>query len=139
VPRAPATSARVLLSVGDLPRAVEFYTGRLGFRLREDGSPARAVVELAGLTIELRGSGVASGPPGPGRTAILVEVPDLDVAVGALGGGGSVPVEVAPSGDDRSVRLLDPDGVPILLTQRAPAPQPIEEEAPGAWEDEGGR
>lgn len=55
--------------IDDVPAAVRFYTGLLGFKLEQDASPAFAAVSRDGVRLLLSGEGssgkrpLADGPP----------------------------------------------------------------------------
>lgn len=114
--------------VDDVPSAIEFYTGRLGFTLLSHPAPAFADVTRGSLRLLLSGrasSGARATPAdvaGPGRNRIHLVVDDLDDEVGRLREAG-VPFrsEVVSGPGGRQVLITDPAGNLVELFQPAPA------------------
>jgi catechol 2,3-dioxygenase-like lactoylglutathione lyase family enzyme len=113
--------------IDDVPAAVKFYTGLLGFTLELDASPAFAAVARDGVRLLLSGEGssgkrtLADGRrqvPG-GWNRIHIEVTDLEAEVARLRTAG-VPFRTAdivtgPGGSQ--VVIDDPSGNPVELFQ----------------------
>ncbi len=113
------------VGVSDLDRALAFYSGTLGFPVRER-SAAVAVVDAAGTPLRLT---VVSDHVPVGWTVTGWEVADIDAAVAALRGvgaplrefprmTGSDGIWTAPGGD-RVAWFTDPDGNTLSVTQPA--------------------
>lgn len=108
--------------VGDVDRAVRFYTGALGFSVRERRAEDYAEVELAGVRLAL------SRAESPGwrdvhafPLSIALDVDRLDGAMLVLRDRG---VRFAPSIGERDGERIafftDPDGTPLYLRERRP-------------------
>lgn len=116
--------ATVRYFVGDVDRAVKFYTTHLGFELSQQFGPAVAIVTRGDLSLLLSGPLSSAARPMPdGRTPgpggwnrLLVEVADLDSHVAQLRLMG-VPfrneIVVGPGG--KQVLLEDPDSNVVEL------------------------
>lgn len=134
------------ITVSDLDRAVAFYTGVLGFALRDRGprDPAfiekvvavpGADVEIAYVTapghtlelIEYRGpagrGAVRPRPSDTGATHIAFNVDDIDQVVAAVRAAGftvlsdPLTVSAGPNAGARVVYTHDPDGVTLEFIQ----------------------
>ena len=105
----------------DVARAVEFYTGTLGFRLEHEQLPDFAAVSLGSLKLLLSNRPAAGAGPGTSNRLVL-RVDDLGVAIEELKKI-DVPLrnelESGPGG--RHVQIEDPDGNPIELFEPASA------------------
>ncbi|MCV7284224.1 MULTISPECIES: VOC family protein [Mycolicibacterium] len=121
--------------VADVDRAVGFYTQHLGFELLRQPAPAFAAIASGSLTLWLSGPGSSGARPltdgqtqtPGGFNRIVLEVEDLDSAIGELHGRGIEfrnDLEVGPGG--RQIQLSDPDGNPIELFEPAPVRTPAE-------------
>ena len=109
--------------VEDVDRALEFYVGRLGFRVLEDWGP---VVTVAREDIELWLSGPESSaareypggvrPHGGGWNRFVLVLDELDPLLAELVEAG-VPVrdETLESPAGRWIVVEDPDGNPVEL------------------------
>jgi catechol 2,3-dioxygenase-like lactoylglutathione lyase family enzyme len=113
--------------IDDVPAAVRFYTGLLGFTLEQDASPAFAAVSRDGVRLLLSGEGSSGKRPlADGRrqvpggwNRIHLQVADLDAEVARLRAAG-VPfrtTEVVSGPGGAQVVLDDPSGNPIELFQ----------------------
>lgn len=114
--------------ISDVKRAVDFYTGQLGFEVEHQQLPAFAAVALGPLKIllsgpEASGSRVLPGGerqhPG-GSNRVVLRVTDLPAVIEALNGSGATfrnSMETGPGG--RQIQLLDPDGNSIELFEPA--------------------
>ena len=120
-----AVSVRYMID--DVPAAVAFYTGLLGFTLEMDASPAFAAVSRAGVRLLLSGEGssgkraLADGrhQVSGGWNRIHLEVSDLESEVERLRGAG-VPFrtnEIVSGPGGAQVIIDDPAGNPIELFQ----------------------
>jgi len=84
--------ASVRYLVDDVDRAVAFYTGSLGFTLRQQFGPAMAIVTRGDLSLWLAGPLSSAAKPMPdgrkpapgGWNRIVVEVSDLAAIVAQL-------------------------------------------------------
>lgn len=121
----------VRYQVGDVSRAVTFYTTHLGFTLEHQQPPAFAMVSLGELRILLSGPGASGSRPMPGGqrqepggwNRIVLRVADLPAFLERLKAAGlrfRNEMEVGPGG--KQIQLEDPDGNPIELFE--PAKQP---------------
>jgi glyoxylase I family protein len=118
----------VRYQVRDVPRAVAFYTERLGFKLERQQPPAFASVSVGGVHILLSGPGASGSRPMPdgkqqepgGWNRVVLRVADLRAVIEALKAAGvhfRNEMEVGPGG--RQVQVEDPDGNPIELFEPA--------------------
>jgi len=118
----------VRYQIADIPRAIEFYTSRLGFTLEMASGKAFASVALGNLRLILSGPGSSGARPMPdgrkqepgGWNRILLYVEDLEERVKALKAAG-IPfrntIETGPGGSQ--ILIEDPDGNAIELHQPA--------------------
>ena len=118
----------VRYQVKDVRRAVDFYTGQLGFTLGHQQLPAFADVSLDNLTILLSGPGASGSRPMPdgrqqepgGWNRVVLRVSDLPGRIEALKEAGlrfRNEMEVGPAG--KQIQLEDPDGNAIELFEPA--------------------
>ena len=118
----------VRYQVEDVPRSIEFYTQRLGFRLDAKHLPAFGQVSLGNLKLILSGPGASGSRQMPGGVRqqpggwnrIILEVADVALAIEALKKAGlhlRNAMESGPGG--KQVQLEDPDGNPIELFEPA--------------------
>jgi len=118
----------VRYQVGDVARAVDFYTQQLGFRLEHQQLPAFAAVSLGELKILLSGpdaSGSRLMPDGQrqqpgGWNRVVLRVPDLAAIIATLKQNGARfrnETESGPGG--KQIQIEDPDGNPIELFEPA--------------------
>ena len=116
--------ATVRYLVGDVDRAVAFYTGVLGFDLEQQMGRAFARVSRGDLTVWLSGPASSAARPMPdgrqpapgGWNRFVVEVDDIDASVASLRAAGATfrnDVVTGPGG--RQIVVDDPDGNPIEL------------------------
>jgi catechol 2,3-dioxygenase-like lactoylglutathione lyase family enzyme len=130
-PRGDAATVRY--QVGDVDRAVDFYTRLLAFQLEKKTGSVFAVVSHDALRLLLSGPGSSGSRPTPdgrrqqagGWNRIVLYVDDLDSHIHMLEGAGvrlRTGVEVAPGG--RQVLIEDPDGNPIELHETTPVESP---------------
>jgi catechol 2,3-dioxygenase-like lactoylglutathione lyase family enzyme len=114
--------------IDDVPAAIAFYTGLLGFALELDASPAFASVSRAGVRLLLSGPTSSAGrpmpdgtQPGPGGwNRIHFVVDDIDAEVARLRDAGARfrnDILAGPGG--RQILLQDPSGNVVELFQPA--------------------
>ena len=127
---ADASTAVVRYQVLDMKRALDFYTGRLGFRLVQQAGPV-GIIARGDLHLLLSGPASSGSRPMPdGRTQepggwnrIVLYVDELDTIVAALkenGGRFRNAVEAGPGG--KQIQIEDPDGNPIELHEAPKEP-----------------
>ena len=120
--------AHVRYQVGDIDRAIAFYTRQLGFEVSQHVGKAFASVTLGRLRLILSGPGSSGARPMPdgrkqepgGWNRILLYVANLDAHIEQLRSQGVLfrnEVEAGPGG--KQIRLEDPDGNPIELHEAA--------------------
>jgi glyoxylase I family protein len=114
----------VRYQVRDVAKAIDFYTGRLGFKLDRKHLPAFAQVSLPNLKLVLSGPGASGSRPMPGGHAqepggwnrVMLEVEDLPAKVEALKAEGfRVRNEMESGPGGKQVQIEDPDGNPLEL------------------------
>jgi len=113
--------------IDDVPAAMRFYTGLLGFTVEQDASPAFASVVRDGVRLLLSGDGSSGKRPLPdgrqqepgGWNRLNIEVEDLAADVERLRGAGvSFRMDGGVSGPGGSQIILDdPSGNPVELFQ----------------------
>ena len=113
--------------IEDVPAAVRFYTGLLGFTLEHDASPAFAAVSRDGVRLMLSGEGSSGKRPlADGRrqvpggwNRIHLQVADLEAEVARLRAAGvsfrTSEIVTGPGG--AQIIFDDPSGNPIELFQ----------------------
>ncbi len=119
----------VRYQVKDVARAIDFYTGELGFKLENQQLPAFGSVSIDGLKLLLSGPGASGSRPLPGNKSqepggwnrVVLRVSDLPARIDTLKKHGVKlrnEMEEGPGG--RQVQVEDPDGNPIELFEPAP-------------------
>ena len=118
--------ASVRYVVDDVPAAVEFYTGHLGFAVRMNAAPAFADVVRGPLRLLLSGpasSGAKATPADAataGRNRIHLIVDDLDAEVDRLRAAGlAFRSELVSGPGGRQILVADPAGNLVELFQPA--------------------
>ena len=120
--------ASIRYLVRDVDAAVAFYTGRLGFALRQQFGPNMAILEREDLTLWLAGPNASAARPMPdgrrpepgGWNRFVIEVPDLEGLVARLRREGvSFRNEIVAGPGGRQVLCEDPSGNVIELFQPA--------------------
>jgi glyoxylase I family protein len=120
--------AVVRYQVVDLDPAIEFYTGRLGFRLERRAGPV-AIVSRGALHLILSGpessgsrplaDGQSQEPGGWNRIVLYVD--DLEAEIGRLRSAGvAFRTEMKSGPGGRQIQIADPDGNAVELHE-APA------------------
>jgi catechol 2,3-dioxygenase-like lactoylglutathione lyase family enzyme len=116
---------RVCVTVADTDRAIDFYTGKLGFEkvVDEPMGPDMRWVEVAVAGAETT---IALAPPPPGQpaggaqTGIILDTTDVDGAHAALRGAGA-DVDAEVTRYDGPVPpmfwLRDPDGNALIIVE----------------------
>jgi glyoxylase I family protein len=118
----------VRYQVKDVPRAVEFYTKVLGFKLDFQNLPAFGQVSVGNLKLILSGEGASGSRPMPdgrsqepgGWNRVVLHVKDLAARIAELKEHGMRfrnEMEVGPGG--KQIQIEDPDGNPIELFEPA--------------------
>ena len=116
--------ASVRYIVHDVDAAVAFYTGVLGFSLRQQFGPAMAIFEREGLTLWVAGPAASASKPMPdgrkpepgGWNRFVLEVADLPALVESLRRHGAVfRNEVLNGPGGRQILCEDPSGNAIEL------------------------
>ena len=118
----------VRYQVKDVPRAVDFYTNVLGFKLDFQNLPAFGQVSVDNLKLILSGKGASGSRPMPdGRTQepggwnrVVLHVKDLAARIAELKERGMRfrnDIEIGPGG--KQIQIEDPDGNPIELFEPA--------------------
>ena len=118
----------VRYQTSDVQRAIDFYTGHLGFKLEHKQLPAFAMVSLGGFKLLLSGPGASGSRPMPdgrrqdpgGWNRIVLHVTDVAREIETLKKAGLKfrnEMETGPGG--RQIQLEDPDGNPIELFEPA--------------------
>jgi glyoxylase I family protein len=118
----------VRYQVTDVSRAVAFYTGQLGFTLKQQHLPAFATISLGELDLLLSGPQASGSRPLPdgrhqesgGWNRVVLKVADLPAHVEKLKMSGvrfRNAIEGGPAG--KQIQLEDPDGNPIELFEPA--------------------
>jgi glyoxylase I family protein len=118
----------VRYQVEDVPRAVEFYTKQLGFKLDFQNLPAFGQVSVDNLKLILSGPGASGSRPMPdGRTQapggwnrVVLHVKNLPARIAELKQKGirfRNEMETGPGG--KQIQLEDPDGNPVELFEPA--------------------
>jgi catechol 2,3-dioxygenase-like lactoylglutathione lyase family enzyme len=122
----PSVSVRYI--VDDVDRAIDFYTGHLGFEEVMHPAPTFAMLQRGELRFVLSapGGGPGGGQPMPdgsvptpgGWNRIQIEVADLDATVARLReAGATFRGDVVEGVGGRQVIVEDPAGNPIELFQ----------------------
>ena len=113
--------------VNDVDAAIEFYTGLLGFDLKQQAGPAFAIVKREDLALMLTGPTASAQRPMPdgsqptpgGWNRILVEVEDIAATVAAMRSAGAKFRNDIISGKfGQTILAEDPSGNPVGLVQR---------------------
>lgn len=118
----------VRYQVKDVSRAIDFYTGQLGFKLDTKHLPAFGQVSIGDLKLVLSGPGASGSRPMPGGRAqepggwnrVILEVDDLPARIETLKKAGlrfRNEMEEGPGG--KQVQVEDPDGNPLELFEPA--------------------
>jgi glyoxylase I family protein len=117
--------------VSDVSRSIDFYTGKLGFKLDHKALPAFAQVSVGDLKLMLSGPGASGSRPMPegepqapgGWNRVILHVENLPERIEALKKAGlrfRNHMETGPAG--KQILLEDPDGNPIELFEPASEP-----------------
>ena len=118
----------VRYQVTDVPRAVEFYTDTLGFKLDFQNLPAFGQVSIENLKLILSGPGASGSRPMPdgrnqepgGWNRVVLHVKNLPDRITDLKRRGvrfRNEMEVGPGG--KQIQIEDPDGNPVELFEPA--------------------
>jgi glyoxylase I family protein len=114
--------------IKDVPRAIAFYTEKLGFKLDHQHLPAFGQISVGDLKLILSGPGASGSRPMPdgsvqspgGWNRVILQVKDLPARIAELKRAGILfrnEMEVGPGG--RQIQLEDPDGNPVELFEPA--------------------
>jgi catechol 2,3-dioxygenase-like lactoylglutathione lyase family enzyme len=113
--------------VTDVEKSIEFYCGKLGFKLEDQWGPAFAIVSRDSLKLWLSGPQTSAARPMPdgrkpepgGWNRIIVIVSDLDSAIAPLKQDGILfRSEIISGPGGRHILIEDPSGNPIELFER---------------------
>ena len=113
--------------VNDVDAAIEFYTGLLGFDLKQQFGPAIAIIEREDLELWLAGPPSSAQRPMPdgsqptpgGWNRIVVNVEDIAATVDAMRSAGTKFRNDITSGHfGQSILAEDPSGNPVEVGQR---------------------
>jgi glyoxylase I family protein len=118
----------VRYQIKDVPRAIEFYTQQLGFKLEHQQGTMFAKVKIDSLELFLSGpgsSGARTMPDGRqqepgGWNRLVLQVKDLPARIEEMKKAGIQfrnNMEVGPAG--KQIQIEDPDGNPIELFEPA--------------------
>jgi catechol 2,3-dioxygenase len=110
------------ITVADLQRAVEFYTGILGLQLRDRQGDEWAVVELGGLRLGLYPGGMAPAHSNSNGVSVCFYVAgSLEDAIGELQLRGVHFNDIEPDRGVSNIRrawFVDPDGNRLFAAER---------------------
>ena len=118
--------ATIRYIVNDVETAIGFYTGLLGFELKQDFAPAMGILEKDDLELWIAGppaSAQRSMPdgsqPAPGGwNRMVVKVEDIAATVAALTeAGANFRNEIISGPGGQQILLEDPSGNPIEIFQ----------------------
>ena len=118
--------ASVRYLVQDVPAAIAFYVGHLGFTLRQQFGPAMAILAHGDLTLWLAGPMASAAQPMPdgrrpepgGWARFVLEVDDLAALVARLRGTGvAFRNDILDGPGGRQILAEDPSGNCIELFQ----------------------
>ena len=108
--------AFVTLHVSDMKRSLDFYTQRLGLKVKARYGEEFAVVEAPGLTIGLHPATKSSGP---GNISLGFAVDDVEAGRDQLQGRGvDSQGDVVSDPPMRFVFFKDPDGIQLYLAEQ---------------------
>ena len=118
----------VRYQISDVPRAIEFYTQQLGFKLDHQHGTVFAKVSIDGLDLFLSGPGSSGARPMPdgrkqesgGWNRLVLQVSDLPARIEEMKKANIElrnSMEVGPGG--KHIQIQDPDGNPIELFEPA--------------------
>ena len=119
------TSARYI--VNDVDAAVAFYTGQLGFEVKQHFDQAMAILERDGSEFWLAGPSASAQRPMPdgrqpmpgGWNRIVIHVEDIAATVEALrSSGASFRNDIVSGPGGQQILVEDPSGNAIELFQR---------------------
>jgi glyoxylase I family protein len=114
--------------VKDVERSTAFYTGQLGFTLKQRQGAAFAKVTKDGLALLLSGPGSTGAralpdgrqPEPGGWNRLVLQVKDLPAVVSTMKAAGlHLRSEIVTGPGGRQVQLDDPDGNPVELFEPA--------------------
>ncbi len=113
--------------VNDVEAAIEFYTGLLGFDLKQQAGKAFAIVQRDDVALMLTGPAASASQPMPdgsqpkpgGWNRILLEVEDIAATVAAMRSAGTTFRNDIVSGKfGQTILAEDPSGNLVELVQR---------------------
>ncbi len=114
--------------VNDVDAAIEFYTGLLGFDLKQQFGPAFAILARDDLELWLAGPAASAQRPMPdgrqptpgGWNRIVVQVEDIAATVAAMKSGGArFRNDIISGPGGQQILVEDPSGNAVELFQRA--------------------
>ena len=116
--------AIVRYMVNDVERAISFYVGHLGFKVKEQYGTTFAMITKDDLTLWLSGPQTSAAQPMPdgrqpvagGWNRLVIQVADLEAVVAQLTKSGAVFRNTILSGvGGKQILVEDPSGNPIEL------------------------
>ena len=126
----PFSSPMTNIYTRDLPAALAFYAGQLGFeetfRAPDQGAPDHVELRLDGITVALSTAGAAKrvhgidAAPGSGGFQLVLWTDDVDASYAALVAAG-VPTVTTPhdtGNSNRNAVVTDPDGNLVELVMK---------------------
>lgn len=120
--------ASIRYLVDDVDAAVEFYTGRLGFEVKDHQGAPFASVQKGDLTLWLAGPRSSAARPMPdgrqpepgGWNRLVIEVADIVAVVDDLrANGGTFRNDIVSGPGGKQIVCEDPSGNPIEIFQPA--------------------
>ena len=120
--------ARMRYIVNDVAAAIDFYTGLLGFELKQDFRPAVGIIGKDDLELVLAGGGASASRPMPdgrqpepgGWNRIMLDVEDIAATVATLTeAGAKFRNQIISGPGGQQIVLDDPSGNAIEIFQPA--------------------
>ena len=116
-------SSRIVLGTSKFEAMISFYADRLGFSVTDQSKPPsgqRVLIELPDILLEVFDNDSETSPSLLGasldRIQLVIEVEDLDKTRDLIDL--ETPIPHFTQSGARRFQLRDPDGLPIIFTQR---------------------